>query len=479
VRRELLAALLLVAGCGPLHVLTRPDGDGGWTAERRQTELAGRAEHARVDLEAAPVAADTGPLTLADVVRLATSNRRVVEADRDLAIAAARVTGARGRLLPRLTGRGRYDWYTDAQTIALDLPGGLIPAGQPAPTAFIREQDFLTLNGAATMPIDLFGEITKNLTAAQAGYRAEEARRFATVLAEQVAATRSFFAVLEAQRLAEVARQTLAAQRQQLANAEARVAAGRLTRNELLVVQVAVRNTEQLLRQVELQEAEARWQLNQLVGRPIDAPLDLVDVAAAPTPPPAAEALREAFTTNPALRVLVEEQQRLEDSAASLARGRLPRFEGGGSIDYTSQNIIQPPRIGGAFVGFTWDIADAPREAEITQARIAVERNRTRVERTLRELEAAVRAAQGAVEERLAALATAETAVVQAEENRRIRAQQFDAGRATSEDLLDAEALLAQQRAALATARYQAHVRSGELDQLIGRPLVPVVATSR
>jgi outer membrane protein TolC len=81
-----------------------------------------------------------------------------------------------------------------------------------------------------------------------------------------------------------------------------------------------------------------------------------------------------------------------------------------------------------------------------------------------------VRATQRAAEERLAAWATAETAVVQAEENRRIRAQQFDAGRATSEDLLDAEALLAHQRAVLATALYQAHTRGAELDQLIGRP---------
>jgi outer membrane protein TolC len=471
VRRELLAVLLLACSCGPVRVLTRPDGNGGWTPERRRAELAERAQAAEVSLAAAPVAADDGTLTLADVVRLASANRRVAEADRDLAIAGARVDQARGRLYPTVTGRGRYDWYTDPQTIGLDLPAGLLPAGAPAPTAFIREQDFLTVNGTASVAIDVFGEITKNLTASQAGYRAEEARRFAVLLGERFEATQSYFALLEAERLADVARQTLAAQRQQLANAEARVAAGRLTRNELLVVQVAVRNTEQLLRQVELQAARARWTLNRVVGRPVDAPLRLADVVVAPTLPTADEALRQAFETNPTLRLLVEEQQRLEDLAASLARGRLPRFQGGGTIDYTSQEIVQPERIGGAFLGFTWDVADAPREAEIAQARIAVARNRDRIERALREVEATVRATQRAAEERLAALATAGLAVEQAEENRRIRAQQFDAGRATSEDLLDAEALFAQQRAALATSLYQAHVRNAELDQLIGRPV--------
>ena len=470
-RRELLLACLLAGGCGAVQVMTRPDGNGGWTPERRRDELAERARAAEVSLDAAPVPSADGTLTLADVVRLASANRRVAEADRDLAMAGTMVDRARGRLYPTVTGRGRYDWYTDPQTIALDLPPGLIPPGSPTPTAFIREQDFLTVNGTASMAIDVFGEITKSLTAAQAGYRAEEARRFATVLGEQVAATRSYFNLLEAERLAEVARQTLAAQRQQLANAEARVVAGRLTKNELLVVQVAVRNTEQVLRRVELQEARARWTLNRVVGRPIDAPLRLADVATAPAVPTADAALRDAFQSNPTLRLLVEEQQRLEDQAASLARGRLPRFQGGGTIDYTTQDIVQPERIGGAFVGFTWDIADAPREAEIAKARIAVDKNRTRIEAALREVEAAVRETQRAVEERLTAWTTAQTAVVQAEENRRIRAQQFDAGRATSEDLLDAEALLAQQRAVLATALYQAHTRFAELDQLIGRPL--------
>ena len=70
-------------------------------------------------------------------------------------------------------------------------------------------------------------------------------------------------------------------------------------------------------------------------------------------------------------------------------------------------------------------------------------------------------------------------AVGQAEENLRIRQQQFDAGRATSDDVLDAEALLAQQRATLATALYQAHTRRAELQQLMGLPLDAIVSRQR
>src|SRR5204862_356456 len=78
--------------------------------------------------------------------------------------------------------------------------------------------------------------------------------------------------------------------------------------------------------------------------------------------------------------------------------------------------------------------------------------NRIAVGRELDELEAAVRTTQRAAEERLAAAAAAEAGVAPAEENIRIRRQQFDAGRATSDDVLDAEALLAGPRATRAAA---------------------------
>jgi outer membrane protein TolC len=54
--------------------------------------------------------------------------------------------------------------------------------------------------------------------------------------------------------------------------------------------------------------------------------------------------------------------------------------------------------------------------------------------------------------------------------------RQFDVGRATSEDVLDAQALLEQQRATLATALYQAHTKRAELQQLMGRPLAELAS---
>ena len=477
-RTSLVLLAAAAVACGPARVLTRPEGNGGWSDERRASEMAPIAQRARVELDGAeappPVDAAT-PLTLDDVVRLAAvESRRLAEADRDVDVAAARVREARGRLFPSVSSQARYSWNTDAQSNTVDVGGGQTRSIE------VQEKEFGTASGTVSVPIDLFGEITKGLTSAQAGYRAERARRYATQLDEQVAAVRAYFRLLETQRLRVVDEQTLEAQRQQVKNAQSGVDAGRLMKNELLVAQVAVQSSEQQLRTRDLQIAQARWDLNQVIGRPIDAPTRVADVAARPVLPSAAEALRDAYGNNPVLLALVEEQQRLEDAASALSRSRLPSFQGGGTGQWTSAKILQPQELGGGFVGMNWNFdLGGRKDAQIAQARIAADQNRIRIERQLREVETAVRGLRQAAEERLAALATAESAVRQAEENLRIREQQFAVGRATSEDVLDAEALLAGQRATLATALYQAHTRRAELQQVLGLPLDAILPAPR
>jgi outer membrane protein len=479
--------MVLLAACGPARTLTRPEGNGGWSPERRQEELTARATAAGVDFgtTARPSATEPaagppgGPLDLPTALALAAhGNRRIGEAEKDLDVAEARFRDARGRLLPATTGSGRYTRFTDELTTNVVLPPSLLKTlGGKAPTVVVRAEDAAVFNGTVTVPLDVTGEILHVLRAAQAGYRGERARLWATTLEQQLVVIRSYFDLLEAGRLRDVTEQTLASERQQLANAQSRFDNGRLTKNELLVVQVAVRNSEQRLLQRDLAIDQARWSLNQAVGLAVNAPTAVIDVATRPDIPATDEALRQAYATNPALAALLEEQQRVEDTATALKRSRFPRLSAGGAVDYTTSDIVQPQRLGSGFVGFTWDLGtDTRREAQIAEAQATVERNRIEIERALRELEALVRSTQREAEERLAALDAAEVAVGQADENLRIRRQQFDAGRATSDDVLDAVAILASERATLATALYQAHTRRAELQSLMGLPLDALTA---
>jgi outer membrane protein TolC len=222
----------------------------------------------------------------------------------------------------------------------------------------------------------------------------------------------------------------------------------------------------------ELAIDRARWDLNQLVGIEVNAATRPVDVRVPPEIPTSERALELTYEKNPLLLSLLEEQQRLESTVTALERSRFPRFHAGGALDYSSSDIIEPQQVGSGFAGFTWDLGtDTRREAEISAARIEADKNRIVLQRQLRELEVAVRSTQRAAEERLAAYATAQAALGQAEENLRIREQQFDVGRATSDDVLIAQRLLTEQRATLATALYQAHAERAALQRLMGLPL--------
>jgi outer membrane protein TolC len=491
-RAAVLLPLAWLTACGPVAMLTRPEGDGGWSAERRTRELDRSAQAAAVDLEAAPVVganagsasgAAAARLTLASALhQAATGNRRLAEARQQLAVARARVAEARGRLFPATSATGRYAFATDPQTTHVTLDPSFFPPGTsvPSPPVTIRDQNLGTLNATTTLPLDLSGELWWALASAQAGYRGEAARLWATTLEQDVVVIAAYYMLLEAEKLREVTLQTIALQREQLSHASERFDSGRLTKNELLVVQVGLQDAEQELRRRDLAIDEARWALNDAVGLPVDAPTVVADVPERPTLPIVAEALRNAYRDNPVLRALVEEQQRLEASATSISRSRLPRFAGGGMVDASTTEVVDPKTLGTGFVGFAWDIDTNTRtQARLAEARAQVEQNRIRVERELRELEHAVRSTWGAAAERLAALTTAESAVGQAEENLRIRRQQFDVGRATSDDVLDAQRLLSFQRAVLATARYQAQTRRAELQALMGQSVDDLLADGR
>jgi uncharacterized protein YceK len=69
-RRVLGGLLLLVAGCGAVARVTRPEGDGGWSAERRQKEVATHAAAAGVALEAPAPEPAAKPLDLPTALAL-------------------------------------------------------------------------------------------------------------------------------------------------------------------------------------------------------------------------------------------------------------------------------------------------------------------------------------------------------------------------------------------------------------------------
>jgi outer membrane protein len=482
-RHWLAAVGVLAAGCAALRDVWRPEGDGGWTPAQRRVAVSALAPAAGVEdpvvPRPTPAASQVYDLRRA-LAQAAQGNRAIAAAGARTQIARQRALEARGLLLPSTTAKGAYTWYSDVRSTQPQLPSGTLPPDTPPFEVVLSDSDAGTINALFSLPLDLSGELRQTIAAAQAGYRGEAARRWATELEQNVVVVRAYFDRLAAMRLREVTEQTIALYEKQFADADQRFQAGRVTKNEVLEVQVVLRNAQQRRQQEDLAIDRTRWAFNQAIGADINAPTEVVDLRERPQLPGDAEMLRAAQEKNPILTSLFERQRQLEAELSALERSRFPRFNAGGQLDYSSSTLFMPQAIGSGFVGFVWDLGtDTRREERITAARLAIDENRIQLEAELRALEQSLRATQRSAAERLAALDTAQIAVGQAEENLRIRQQQFAAGRAQTKDVLDAQRLLAEQRAVLATALYEAQTRRAELQQLMGEPFEALVAGER
>ena len=473
-RRLLVVGAAALAGCTAVRDVWRPEGDGGWSASRRRQAVSALAPRAGVvDPLAAPSPAPA-PLVYDLPTALAEArgaNRPMRSAALRVGIARQQALEARGRLLPTTTAEARYTWYSDVRSTTVDLPPGILPPGTQPFDVVLSDSDAGTVNAQILQPLDITGQLRQLLAAAQAGYRGAAARAWAIELEQDLAVTRAYYDRLAAERLREVTDETIALYRRQLADAEERFDAGRLTKNEVLEVQVVLRNAEQRRMREDVAVERARWAFNDAIGVAVDAPTVVSDTRARPDLPPVEDTLRQAQAHNPVLTTLFERQRQLEAELSALERSRFPQFSAGGAVDYSSSDLFEPNQIGSGFVGMRWDLGtDTQREQRIGAARLAADENQVELETQLRALEQALRATHRSAEERLAALDTATTAIGQAEENLRIRQQQFAVGRAETRDVLDAQRLLAEQRAVLATALYEAQTRRAELQQLVGEP---------
>lgn len=462
-----------------------PAGSGGWDTEQRRREL----ERARAmtavserlperDASASPgsdVGASPRRLDLSEALELADAHNRTMAAARaGVDAAAGDVAMARAALLPVATARGDYTWFSDEQTNTVDAEG-LLPAGTEAPVVTVREDDFATARAAVELAIDVSGALRHGLGAAQASYRAESARAWGTRLEEQSQVAAAYFGLLEAERLRDVSARTVALHERQLADATNRYEQGRLTRNEVLVVEVALASSRQRLLRLDNAIASARRRLNQRTGLAVRASTEAAEVAGRPGLPTVDEALAAARDRNPLVQAMLEEVHAADQRLTAARRARFPRFAVGGAYDVSSADILQPNDYASGGVRVEMDLLSLRREGEIARLDAAGRRSRLLLDRTVREVEALVLDSHDRVRERLAAMDAAQVAVGQADENLRIRQVQFDEGRATSEDLLDAAELAARQRATLASALYQAHSRRAELQQLMGRPMAELV----
>jgi len=400
-------------------------------------------------------------ITVADAVHESLlQNRLVVQARVNAAIAATSRREALSTMIPQVRILGGYRWQDEPPRVDSPNLGSF--------TTGVDQQWDAEI--AARFPIFAFGRYLN-------AYRAAKLAEGATVAQQQVTeadiaatVTAAAFDMLETIRQIDVARANEEALARQVADSEALLEAGRVTRASLLESQVQYDTARRERERLESLVPIRRLLLNSLLARPIDMPTEIVDerITDAPTWT-LAEAEREALGSRPELRAADLELASLQKSYKSAVAAELPELRGALSYSDTDNPFTAPQDP--VIFRFTFDIPvfqGGGGLARIQRARYEVDlariRRRDLEDQVRREVAESLRSVQETYKD----IEVAERSVERQEEALRIRREEPANGRATTREVLDTITTLNRAKFAYVNAIYEYNIALRELHRARG-----------
>ena len=279
--------------------------------------------------------------------------------------------------------------------------------------------------------------------------------------------TRAFWALVTATESVSVVEESVKRIEAQLGDVRARFDAGFLPPNDVLTVESRVSSQRTLLIQAKNQRDGSRAELARLMGVPVDASFEVDAALASPlgSAPHAQTPLNlEGRADRQALALRVEAAEARIDAARADAKPSIALLAG---YDYARPNTRHFPRedtwqdswdLG---VNVTFTLWNAGRTAaQVAEARFLADASRERLAEIDTQITLEIRQRQLDLASARSQVETAGAAVTSATEARRVVAERFGAGVATSTDLLDAQ--VDQLQAELERTRALANVKLAE-----------------
>jgi outer membrane protein TolC len=412
----------------------------------------------------------SGPLTLDEALRIAEQNafaiklqEAIVEQNRQ------RVAEARGNMGPRVTLSGTYTRWSEQGTSNF---GGQTVVTQPI--------DNKSVNVIATMPIDIAGNLRRQVNAARENEQASRDLLRASVNDVRLSTKQAYFAVLRAEGLVRVAEQSVRSREEWLSQA-------RKLYEQQQIARVDVTRYENDLSQAQADLINARNQLqlaqqqfNLVLARPIETPVELATVGELP-----------AVSTGTDDLVTLAQAQRPEvlalgntlEALANVRRAQEAGMNPSLSVSLQHQRTIDAQ-------GFsarneqtygTLNLGIPLFDSGVTRARVRAarqdeERARINLSQTKLVISQEVRTALANMGSARARLDNAERQVLLAAEVLRLARVKQEAGTGTYVEIVDAETALTNARNALVAARYDYLTSYAQLQRAVGNDALTALA---
>lgn len=341
------------------------------------------------------------------------------------------------------------------------------------PPVAITALDNRTLGLSFSIPIDLTGNLTRNIQAQRSLYEAQRETFTATANDLRRTVRRAYFDALRAEGLVGVSQATITNVQEQLRQAELQFREGLVARIDVERLRALLTQfqNELLINQNTLNVAKQA--LNFQLARPIETPFSLV----APTDVPAipdgdARLVVEGQGDRPETRAL----NRQVRSFALLRRSAQSTLEPSLAFGISYQRNLNPagfsPQNDQTFATLTLSVplfdAGATR-ARVQQAQAEEDNARLTLDQTRLSISQEVRTALTGLRTAQARLATATSQVEYATEVERLARVRRDAGEATFLEVVDAQTQLVNARNALVTARFDYLASFADLQRAVGR----------
>jgi outer membrane protein len=373
-------------------------------------------------------------LTLQEGLKIVTENGRDVSIARsDEEIARGAVSLARSPWLPSLDVYGRETWLR-YQPYAIFGPNRV-------PTS---DDQFATYGFKATQLLYDFGKTSSSVSSAQYGLKAREAGTFRTRNRAAVEFISAYFDLLEAEELLKVAQEEVTRYEAHRKDAEARLKAGVVTRNEVLQTNVLLADSKQRLLTAQNNRSLRASKLNSTLMRPLNEPVHPAEIAGMPLGVVSLEqAWTEAEQSNPDLRDLDARVRAKEESVSAVRAEYMPTFYVSGGYEYSENPYLVHQDnwalIAGVNINLSSGGATSSKVSMTKSELLSLRLNREKLLDTVRlDVQAAWLDLQSSTQK----VEVASAAVAQAEENLRLQRLRYKEGVGTSTDVLDAVTLM-------------------------------------
>jgi len=399
---------------------------------------------------------------------------------------AARSAAARGRF-PSVSANGVMVQLDNAPTIESPIQDNLTipsPIRLPLlPSSFsfpvpadlqqfeVGEDKLTQATITATLPIYTGGRLTNITKAAESQVDAAGWSVRQTEQELKIRVAEAYVNVLRAQGGAGISDREVEAVSGYVQDVQNLYGQEMVAKSDLLSVQVYLAESQQRNLQIKNAIQLAQSFYNNMLGRPLDASVDLEPLEPAHEAPEGTlESLTEkAISNRPELNNLTAQTESLRYAAKAIKGGLLPQVALLGGMIYVDLDTLEDNTIGYAGVGASWTLFDAGvtrKQAEaLSKRRISGEELLSQA-RTLISLQ--VRQTWLAREEALNRLKVAQTALDSADENQRVTRDRYREGMGTNTEVLEAETRRTAAFTSYNNAKYDAVYADLRLKYVVG-----------